>query len=227
MSNREFILGDLTSIRTLSKKNSPIKSESLDEIISSEEFQTKYAVSRIIELGKNNAKTIDGPFNELYNHGIRDEENGNLIGALSNYLACIQKKDYEPAKNRLAAISGMIQSQFQLANKFPNIPTEIEQDIINYLHSIPNSKPLVNQIDGLFQMMNTEDSFKDELYKTCKGVVEKSMTVGRSKRTKIYRTSKNIMNSIKKYTEVGNHKIPDINFNNATKQAFYNLVIGK
>ncbi|MBT5274713.1 hypothetical protein HOH11_00910 [Candidatus Woesearchaeota archaeon] len=227
LSNREFILGDLTSIRTLPTKTSSLKSESLDNIISREDFQTDYAVSRIISLGKDNARTIDGPFNELYNRGIRDEENGNLIDALSNYLACIQKKDYEPAKNRLAEISGMIQSQFQLANKFPNIPTEIEQDIINYLHTIPNSKSLVNQIDELFQTMNTEDSFKDELYKTCKEIVEQSMTVGRAKRTKIYKPVRTIMNSIKKYTEVGNHKIPNINFNNATKQAFYNLAKGK
>jgi len=121
----------------------------------------------------------------------------------------------------------MIQSQFQLANKFPNIPTGIEQDLMKYLHFIPDSKPLANQIDNLFQTMNTKESFKDELHKTCEAIVNQSMSVGRSKRTKIYRTTKNIMESIKKYSEVGNHKIPNINFNNATKQAFYNLVVGK
>jgi len=227
MMNREFILGDLTSIRTSPTTTSTLKAKTLDEIISSENFQTNYAVSRIIQIGKENARTIDGSFNELYKLGIHDEENRNLIGALSNYLACLQKKDYGPAKNRLATISGMIQSQFQLANKFPNIPTGIEQDLMKYLHFIPDSKPLANQIDNLFQTMNTKESFKDELHKTCEAIVNQSMSVGRSKRTKIYRTTKNIMESIKKYSEVGNHKIPNINFNNATKQAFYNLVVGK
>ena len=224
--NREFILGDLTSIRT-PPTTTTLTAKSLDEIISSEEFQTDYAVSRTIQLGKENAKTIDGPFNELYNLGIQDEENGNLIGAMSNYLACLQRKDYGPAKNRLAAISSMIQSQFQLTNKFPNIPTAIEQDLMKYSHFIPNSKTLANQIDNLFQTMNTKESFQDELQKTCEAIVEQSMSVGRSKRTSIYKTTRKIMESIQKYAKAGNHKIPNINFNNATKQAFYNLVVGK
>ncbi len=227
MSNREFVLGDLTSIRASPTITTTLKSRSLDELISSEEFQTDYAISRAISLGKDNAKLIDGPFNELYDWGIRDEENGNLIGALSNYLACIQKKDYGPAKNRLAAITGMIQSQFRLANKFPNIPTEIEQDLMRYLQHIPDSKPLANQIDNLFETMNTKESFNDELQQTCKAIVEQSMTVGRSKRTKIYKTTRNIMASIKNYSEIGNQKLPNINFNNATKQTFYNLVACK
>tara|TARA_Y100000034_G_scaffold136238_1_gene211722 strand:- start:1226 stop:3181 length:1956 start_codon:yes stop_codon:yes gene_type:complete len=227
MSKREFILGDLTSIRPSQTTTSTLKAKSLDELISSEEFQTNYAISRVIALGKDVAKTIDGPFNELYNRGIRDEENGNLIGALSNYLACIQKKDYGPAKNRIVTISGMIQSQFRLANKFPNIPTTIEQDLMKYLQHIPNSKPLANQIDDLFYSMNTKDSFQEELRQTCKDIVEQSMTVGRSKRTSIYKTTRNIMDSIKNYSQVGNQDLPNINFNNATKQAFYNLVACK
>ena len=227
MSNREFILGDLTSIRTESTITETLKSKSLNELISNDNFQTDYAVSRVIALGKDNAKTIDEPFNELYTQGSVDEDNGNLIGALSNYLACIKKKDHEPAKNRLAAISGMIQSQFRLANKFQNIPTAIEQDLMKYLQHIPNSRPLATQIDNLFETMNTKESFQDELIETCKELVEQSMTVGRSKRTKIYKPARNIMQSIKRYTEVGKHKIPNINFNNATKQSFYNLSVGK
>ena len=227
MSKREFILGDLTSIRPSQTTTSTLKAKSLDELISSEEFQTNYAISRVIALGKDVAKTIDGPFNELYNRGIRDEENGNIIGAMSNYLACLQKKDFDPAKNRLATMSGLIKSQFQLTNKFPNIPTTIEQNLVNYLQHIPNSEELANNIDNLFYTMNTKEDFQEELRQTCKELVEQSMTVGRSKRTKIYKPTRNIMNSIKIYAEVGKHKIPNINFNDATKQAFYNLTIGK
>lgn len=227
MTNREFILGDLTSIRPSPNTTSTLETKTLDEIISSDNFQTDYATSRIIQLGKDNAKLINGSFNELYDRGVRDEENGNIIDALSNYLACIQKKDYGPAKNRLAAISGMVQSQFRLANKFPNIPTEIEQDLMKYLQHIPNSKPLANQIDNLFETMNTKDTFQEELTQTCKSIVEQSMTVGRSKRTSIYRITRNIMESIRKYAKVGNQELPNINFNNVTKQSFYNLVACK
>jgi hypothetical protein len=75
--------------------------------------------------------------------------------------------------------------------------------------------------------MNTKDSFQEELRQTCKDIVEQSMTVGRSKRTSIYKTTRNIMDSIKNYSQVGNQDLPNINFNNATKQAFYNLVACK
>ena len=196
MKNREFIPEDLTSIRVSPSKNSTLKTKKIDELISSENFQTDYAIARMINVGKDDAKTRDGSFNELFDRGTREEENGNIIGAMSNYLACLQKKDFGPAKNRLATMSGLIQAQFQLTNKFPNIPTKIEQDLMTYLQHIPNSEELANNIDNLFYTMNTKETFQEELRQTCEEIVEQSMTVGRSKRTKIYKPARNIVSIV-------------------------------